>query len=167
MRDARGVCYRVRTTCHIRPYIIVLIYGRGCESLSMHFIIWRSTKYRQHTQNPLIMDSTQTSKECLRSRCRRQHADRGRNSTKVSLLTDFQGLFPLPCHSSEEIATIAKPYDIRWMKPAEKLLGPYRHTEVYTCPIRAMIALHINIFVEITAWMQFYSKEGLLRDETV
>ena len=57
--DVRGVCYHVRTTCHIRPYIIVLIYGRGCESLTMHFIIWRSTKYRQHIQNPLIIDSTQ------------------------------------------------------------------------------------------------------------
>jgi hypothetical protein len=36
------------------------------------------------------------------------------------------------------------------MKPAEKLLGPYRHTEVYM-PIRVMIALHIKIFVELTA----------------
>ena len=108
MRDARGVCYRVRTTCHIRPYIIVLIYGRGCESLSMHFIIWRSTKYRQHIQNPLIIDSTQV-KNVYGVDVVGQHADRGRNSTKVSLLTDFQGLFPLPCHSSEEIATIAKP----------------------------------------------------------
>ena len=36
---------------------------------------------------------------------------RSRNSTKVFLLTNFRGLFPLPCHSSDEIATIAKPYD--------------------------------------------------------
>ena len=113
MWDARGVCYRVRTTCHIRPYIIVLIYGRGCESLSMHFIIWRSTKYRQHIQNPLIIDSTQVKNVYGVDVVGRRHADRGRNSTKVSLLTNFRGLFPLPCHSSEEIATIAKPYDIR------------------------------------------------------
>ena len=166
MRDARGVCYRVRTTCHIRPYIIVLIYGRGCESLSMHFIIWRSTKYRQHTQNPLIIDSTQVKNVYGVDVVGRNHADRGRNSTKVSLLTDFRGLFPLPCHSSEEIATIAKPYDIRWMKPAEKLLGPYRHTEVYM-RIRAMIAQRVEVFVGITAWMQLYHKEGVFRCETV
>ena len=59
MRDVGGVCYHVRATCHIRLYIILLIYARGCEYLSMHFIIWRSTKYRQHIQNPLIIDSTQ------------------------------------------------------------------------------------------------------------
>jgi len=36
------------------------------------------------------------------------------------------------------------------MKPAEKLMGPYRHMEVYM-PIRVMIASHINIFVELMA----------------
>ena len=94
-----------------RLCIIVLIYGRGCESLSMHFIISRSTKYRQHIQNPLIIDSTQVKNIYGVDVLGRNHADRCRNSTKVSLLTDFRGLFPLPCHSSEEIATIAKPYD--------------------------------------------------------
>ena len=92
MRDARGVCYRVRTTCHIRPYIIVLIYGRGCESLSMHFIIWRSIKYKQHTQNPLIIDSTQVKNVYGVDVVGRNHADRGRNSTKVSLLTDSRAV---------------------------------------------------------------------------
>ena len=164
MRDARGVCYRVRTTCHIRPYIIVLIYGRGCESLSMHFIIWRSTKYRQHIQNPLIIDSTQVKNV--------YGVDVVDNTpTEVETLQkclywQIPELFPLPCHSSEEIATIAKPYDIRWMKPAEKLLGPYRHTEVYM-RIRAMIAQRVEVFVGITAWMQLYHKEGLFRCETV
>ena len=123
-------------------------------------------QYRQHNQNPLIIDSTQVKNVYGVDVVGRNHADRGRNSTKVSLLTDFWGLFPLPCHSSEEIATIAKPYDIRWMKPAEKLMGPYRHMEVYM-PIRAMIVSRVEVFVEITAWMQLYHKEGVFRCETV
>jgi hypothetical protein len=52
------------------------------------------------------------------------------------------------------------------MKPAEKLLGPYRHMEVYM-PIRVMIASRVEVFVELTAWMQLYRKEGLFRDEIV
>ena len=50
-------------------------------------------QYRQHTQNPLIIDSTQV-KNVYGVDVVGRHADRGRNSTKVSLLTDFRGLSP-------------------------------------------------------------------------
>ena len=53
--------------------------------------------------------------------------------------------------AKNELVRVAVKLDPPRMKPAEKLVGPYRHTEVYTWPIRAMIALHIQIFIEITA----------------
>ena len=49
-------------------------------------------QYRQHIQNPLIIDSTQVKNVYGVDVLGRNHADRGRNSTKVSLLTDSKAV---------------------------------------------------------------------------
>ena len=71
-----------------------------------------SIQYRQHNHYPLIVDSTQVKNVYGVDVIGRYHADRGRNSTKVSLLTDSRAV-PSPYHFSEEIAMIVKPYVIR------------------------------------------------------
>ena len=143
-------------------------YGRGCESLSMHFIIWRSTKYRQHIQNPLIIDSIQV-KNVYGVDVVGQHADtevetlqkclywqtfRGCSHCHVILQRKSQRLPNLTTHTLNEACR----------KTAGTLSSPHGSLHM---PIRAMIASRVEVFVEITAWMQLYRKEGLLQDDTV
>lgn len=51
-----------------------------------------SIQYRQHSHHPLIVDSTQVKNVFGVDVRGRNHADRGRNSTKVSLLTDSRAV---------------------------------------------------------------------------
>jgi len=51
-----------------------------------------ATQYRQHTQRPLIVDSTQVKNVYGVDVIGGNHADRGRNSTKVSVLTDSKAV---------------------------------------------------------------------------
>ena len=51
-----------------------------------------ATQYRQHTKYPLIADTTQVKNVYGVDVTGGNHADRGRNSTKVSLLTDSKAV---------------------------------------------------------------------------